>query len=179
MILEFNPGSKKEVYEKLGIKPIYDRETLKLTKPEDYLIYSGKTFKELENASKFSNAIILNPTTFDKFYKETGLIKIYKNSNSYVELPLGYLINSDNYLSINLNKFRQFYLEAYKKGVGIIATCKSTKEFQVKTEMERKSILVSIGFKQEEAFEIIRKNPLKFLNENCNSMKLIKEIEGK
>lgn len=176
MILDLNPGSKKEVYEKLKIIPIYNREVTRLVKPQDYLIYSGKNFKELENASKFSNAILLNPTLFDKFYKETGLIGIFKNNKSYVELPLNVLLNSEKYLSANLNKFRQFYLEAYRKKIGIVMTCKCDKEYQVKTEMERKSILVTIGFKEEQAYEIIRKSSLKFLAENSNSTEILEKL---
>ncbi len=177
MILDLNPGSKKEVYQELGIIPFYDRETTKLVKPEDYLIFLGKSFKEIESASKFSNAIIINPVGFDKFYKEKGLLGILKNNNSYLELPLNYLMESGKYLSFNLNKFKQFYLEAYRKEVGIIVTCKSDKEYQVKTELERKSILVAIGFKEEQAFEIIRKQPLEFLAENSNSSKILKELK--
>ncbi|VVB70209.1 Uncharacterised protein [uncultured archaeon] len=177
MIIELNPGIAKEIYQYLGIRPFYNRETAKLVKPNDYLIYIGKSFKEIESASKFSNAIIINPTGFDKFYKEKGLIGILKNNNSYLELPLNYLIHSGKYLSFNLNKFKQFYLEAYRKGVGIIVTCKCEKDFEVKTELERKSILVAIGFKEEEAFEIIRKKPIQFLSQNSNSTELLKELK--
>lgn len=177
MILELNPGSQKEVYKELNIKPFYDRETTKLVKPEDYLIFFAKSFKEIESASKFSSAIMINPVGFDKFYKEKGLLGILKNNNSYLELPLNYLIESGKYLSFNLNKFKQFYLEAYRKEIGINITCKSNKDYQVKTELERKSILVAIGFKEEQAFELIRKKPLEFLAQNSNSNEILRELK--